>query len=108
MPPWAHRLVKVGTEARVAQRGGSGAHNHRRRVPGAPMTLARSGRPETEVVFDPSTYVDGVPFEAIARLRRQSPVVWVDEIPVLGWPAGPGFWLVLRHADVESVLARPQ
>jgi len=72
------------------------------------MTLARSGRPETEVVFDPSTYLGGVPFEAITRLRRESPVVWVDEIPVLGWPAGPGFWLVLRHSDVESVLARPQ
>jgi cytochrome P450 len=72
------------------------------------MTVARSGRPDTEVVFDPSTYLEGVPFEAIARLRRESPVVWVDEIPVLGWPAGPGFWLVLRHSDVESVLARPQ
>jgi cytochrome P450 len=72
------------------------------------MTLARSARPETEVVFDPSTYVDGVPFEALARLRRETPVVWVAEVPVLGWPAGPGFWLVLRHADVESVLARPQ
>jgi cytochrome P450 len=59
-------------------------------------------------VFDPATYVDGVPFEALARLRRESPVVWVDERPVLGWPAGPGFWLVLRHADVESVLTRPQ
>jgi cytochrome P450 len=69
------------------------------------MTLAR---PDTEVVFDPSTYVDGVPFEALARLRRQTPVVWVDEIPILGWPAGPGFWLVLRHVDVESVLARPR
>jgi cytochrome P450 len=33
--------------------------------------------------------------------------VWVPEIPVLGWPAGPGFWLVLRHADVSSVLTRP-
>jgi cytochrome P450 len=63
---------------------------------------------ETEVVFDPATYVGGVPFEALARLRRETPVVWVAEIPVLGWPAGPGFWLVLRHADVESVLARPQ
>jgi len=72
------------------------------------MALTSSGRPETEVIFDPSTYVDGVPFGALARLRRQTPVVWVDEIPVLGWPAGPGFWLVLRHADVESVLARPQ
>jgi cytochrome P450 len=63
---------------------------------------------ETEVVFDPATYVGGVPFEALARLRRETPVVWVAEIPVLGWPAGPGFWLVLRHADVEAVLARPQ
>jgi cytochrome P450 len=72
------------------------------------MTPAPSGRPDTELVFDPSTYVAGVPFEALARLRKQAPVVWVDEIPVLGWPAGPGFWLVLRHADVESVLARPR
>jgi cytochrome P450 len=72
------------------------------------MTLARSARPETETVFDPATYVDGVPFEALGRLRTQTPVVWVAEIPVLGWPAGPGFWLVLRHADVESVLATPQ
>jgi len=71
------------------------------------MTLAPSFRPDTEVVFDPSTYVGGVPFEALSRLRREAPVVWVAEIPVLGWPEGPGFWLVLRHADVESVLARP-
>jgi cytochrome P450 len=49
-----------------------------------------------------------VPFEALARLRRETPVVWVAETPVLGWPAGPGFWLVLRHADVESVMSRPQ
>ena len=68
----------------------------------------RPARPDTEVVFDPATYVDGVPFEALTRLRTAAPVVWVDEIPVLGWPAGPGFWLVLRHAEVESVLARPQ
>jgi cytochrome P450 len=72
------------------------------------MALTRSGQPETEVVFDPSTYVDGVPFGALARLRRNAPVVWVNEVPVLGWPEGTGFWLVLRHADVESVLARPQ
>src|SRR5579864_8199809 len=62
---------------------------------------------DTRVVFDPETYVTGVPYDALARLRRRSPVVWVDEVPVLGWPGGPGFWLVLRHADVESVLRRP-
>ena len=65
-------------------------------------------RPDADVVFDPATYVDGVPFEALARMRRSGPVAWVAELPVLGWPAGPGFWLVLRHADVESVLTRPQ
>ncbi|HEV3382157.1 MAG TPA: cytochrome P450 [Trebonia sp.] len=63
--------------------------------------------PDTEVVFDPSTYESGVPFDALARLRRDHPVVRVPESPVLGWPAGPGFWLVLRHADVASVLNRP-
>jgi cytochrome P450 len=72
------------------------------------MTLARPARPETEVLFDPSTYVDGVPFRALAKLRNQAAVVWVAETPVLSWPEGPGFWLVLRHADVESVLARPR
>ena len=62
---------------------------------------------DTRVVFDPETYVTGVPYDALARLRRRSPVVWVDEVPVLGWPGGQGFWLVLRHADVESVMRRP-
>jgi cytochrome P450 len=70
--------------------------------------MSATARPDTEVVFDPATYTEGVPFDALARLRRDTPVVWVDEIPVLGWPAGPGFWLVLRHADVESVMRQPQ
>jgi cytochrome P450 len=65
-------------------------------------------RPDTEVVFDPATYVDGVPYDVLARLRREHGVVWVPEIPVLGWPGGPGFWLVLRHADVTAVMRRPE
>jgi cytochrome P450 len=69
--------------------------------------MTAAARPDTEVVFDPATYTGGVPFEALARLRRTAPVAWVPEIGVLGWPEGPGFWLVLRHADVESVLRRP-
>src|ERR1019366_877741 len=84
----------------------------RRGVPGAGMSAAAQplvpGWPVTEVVFAPATYVDGVPFDALAVLRRDTPVAWVAEIPVLGWPEGPGFWLVLRHAEVESVLTRPQ
>jgi len=30
---------------------------------------------DTEVIFDPATYVTGVPFGALARLRREAPVV---------------------------------
>ena len=67
-----------------------------------------TARPDTEVVYDPATYVEGVPYPALARLRRHSPVVWAEEVPVLGWPGGPGFWLVLRHADVQQVLTQPR
>ena len=49
-----------------------------------PPRMAQAARPDTEVVFDPATYVAGVPFEALARLRRATPVAWVPEIPVLG------------------------
>jgi cytochrome P450 len=62
---------------------------------------------DADVVFDPATYTTGVPFEALARLRRTRPVAWVDEPPVLGWSGGPGFWLVLRHADVARVMSDP-
>ena len=69
------------------------------------MTKAR---PDTEIIYDPATYVDGVPYQALARLRRKNPVAWTEEIPVLGGPGGGGFWLVLRHADVEQVLTQPR
>jgi len=55
-------------------------------------------------IFDPRTYRDGVPYAAFARLRRKSHVVRVDEPEVMGWPAGPGYWAVLAHADVKTVL----
>ena len=67
-----------------------------------------TARPDTEIVYDPATYVGGVPYPALARLREHSPVVWAEEVPVLGWPGGPGFWLVLRHADVQQVLTQPR
>jgi cytochrome P450 len=77
-------------------------------VSGQRTAPAQQPGSDTDVVFDPSTYAQGVPFEALARLRRERPVVWVEEPPVLGWPGGPGFWLVLRHADVETVLSQPR
>lgn len=50
----------------------------------------------------PDTFVDGVPHEALAALRRTDPVHWQ---PMDG---EPGFWAVLRHADVIEVARHPE
>ncbi len=47
-------------------------------------------------ITDPDTYTRGVPYDELARLRRASPVVRVDD-----------FWAVLGHADVRRVLRDP-
>ncbi|HZB48374.1 MAG TPA: cytochrome P450 [Mycobacteriales bacterium] len=60
------------------------------------------------VLGDPRTYERGVPYELLARLRREHGVVRVPEPALLGLPAGPGHWLVLRHADVQRVLRDPR
>ncbi|WP_059016234.1 cytochrome P450 [Mycobacterium sp. M26] len=51
---------------------------------------------------DPDTFVGGVPHEALAELRRTDPVHWQ---PMDG---EPGFWAVLRHADVVHVARNPE
>ncbi|GAA0635306.1 cytochrome P450 [Kutzneria viridogrisea] len=53
-------------------------------------------------ILDPDTYVRGVPYEQLALLRERAAVNWVEE------PDGPGFWAVLRHAEVRHVLRTPQ
>jgi cytochrome P450 len=63
---------------------------------------------DTELIYSPDTYVRAVPHDALTRLRRSTPVAWVEERPVDDWPAGPGFWAVLRHADVRHVLRHPK
>ncbi|MFE9401120.1 cytochrome P450 [Streptomyces sp. NPDC006530] len=55
-------------------------------------------------VFDPRRYAAGPPHHAYRELRDRHPVAWQAEPEVLGWPAGPGFWAVTRHADVVDVL----
>lgn len=51
---------------------------------------------------DPDTFVAGVPHEAFTELRRTDPVHWQ---PMDG---EPGFWAVLRHADVVHVARNPE
>lgn len=51
---------------------------------------------------DPDTFLRGVPHEVFAELRRTDPVHWQ---PMHG---EPGFWAVLRHADVVRVARHPE
>ena len=59
-------------------------------------------------VFDPRVFARGIPHEEFRRLRDADPVSWQPEPEVLGWPAGPGYWAVTRHADVRHVLRTPE
>jgi cytochrome P450 len=52
-------------------------------------------------IYDPSTYDDGPPHELFAELRRTQPVFWQDI------PGEPGYWAVLRHADLVHVAKHP-
>ncbi|MEO0494815.1 MAG: cytochrome P450 [Actinomycetota bacterium] len=48
-------------------------------------------------IADPDTYVDGPPHERFDALRASEPVTWVE------MDGEPGYWAVLRHADVVHV-----
>jgi cytochrome P450 len=52
-------------------------------------------------IYDPDVYVDGVPHEVFAELRRTQPVYFQD------MPDEPGYWAVLRHADLVHVAREP-
>ncbi|WP_406441899.1 cytochrome P450 [Streptomyces sp. NBC_00631] len=73
------------------------------------MTTSADGgaAPPVPDVFDPRRYAAAVPYPDYRVLRDHHPVAWQREPEVLGWPAGPGFWAVARHADVVRVLKDP-
>lgn len=52
---------------------------------------------DAAVIAQPDTYRDGPPHELFTELRQRHPVVWVD------MSDQPGYWAVLRHADVVRV-----
>src|SRR3954466_11328599 len=53
-------------------------------------------------IYDPDLYVDGPIHEIFAELRRTQPVYWQD------MPGEPGYWAVLKHADVAHVAKHPE
>ncbi|NML51353.1 cytochrome P450 [Streptomyces sp. R302] len=72
----------------------------------SPLLQAGAVKQPTDLpdVFDPRVHAAGPPHDAFRELRDRAPVAWQEERSVLGWPAGPGFWAVTRHADVVRVL----
>jgi cytochrome P450/NADPH-cytochrome P450 reductase len=56
----------------------------------------------------PDTFNDGIPYDLLAEMRRAGPVVWVDEPRSGAFAGGPGFWAVLRHAEVSHVSRHPE
>jgi cytochrome P450 len=51
---------------------------------------------------NPSAFVDGPPHDALARLRREQPVYFQE------MRGEPGFYAVLKHADVVHVARHPE
>ncbi len=57
---------------------------------------------ETKIdIYDPDLYVEGPIHEIFADLRRTEPVYWQD------MPGEPGYWAILRHADLCAVAKDP-
>jgi cytochrome P450 len=52
-------------------------------------------------LWDPDAFVEAPPHEFLAELRRTQPVYWQD------MPDQPGFWAVLKHADLTAVAREP-
>ena len=50
---------------------------------------------------NPDLYVQRVPHELFAQLRKEDPVYWNPEVD------GRGFWALTRHADIVEVSRRP-
>ena len=47
---------------------------------------------------DHDNFVEAVPYEAFAQLRREDPVHWNPEPD-----GGRGFWAVTRYEDIRTV-----
>ncbi|WP_343615708.1 cytochrome P450 [Novosphingobium sp.] len=62
------------------------------------MSVTALAQPDLK---NPDLYVHAVPHELFAQLRREEGVYWNPESD------GPGFWAVLRYADIVEVSRQP-
>ena len=56
--------------------------------------------------LDLNAFTQGTPYDALAELRRESPVYW-HPMPSKRIP-DDGFWLVTTHQDIVSIEKRPE
>jgi len=56
----------------------------------------------TTDIYDPNIYIAGPPHDAYEELRRTNPVYWHER------PDGPGYWAILKHADVRDISRQPE
>ena len=57
---------------------------------------------------DPEAWV-GIDRDAVfAAMRARRPVLWCDEPAIPGFPQGPGYWSLSRHAEIMEVSRDPQ
>ena len=75
--------------------------DRRRRIEPSHRGSVESGLVSGPSLADPDLFVDGVPHELLAELRATTPVAWQE------MDGEPGFWAVLRHADVVTVAREP-
>ncbi len=52
-------------------------------------------------LYNPETFVPGMPHDMFAVLRREAPVFWHEE------PEGPGFWVITKYHDVVAISRNP-
>ncbi len=52
-------------------------------------------------IYDPDFYVDGPVHQVFTTLRNEDPVHWQE------MPDQPGYWAVMKHADVAHISRRP-
>ena len=45
---------------------------------------------------------------AFATLRRERPIAFFEEPPVLNFPEGPGYFAITRHADILAISRNPE
>lgn len=77
------------------------------------MTAADLWRSRS-LLADPATFVQGVPHDEFARLRRETPVAWIEEpvltrigTNVIQTTRGSGYWAITRHAAVVAASKDP-